>query len=751
MAEMEKVLDDEARRLYKLLHGIDESYGQDFLAEGLEKQKEREDEKRTLIIGLAHLLSAYLMDANIAGNPAIENDTFQQVLRTMDRIWKLSGKKLALLIRYRGFPNDPKVSEKDDYEMIYGTTTVDAAVVEDMIKRLGHRVAHFSDQLNRAFKVFSSFEIYSLYLRFPKNIEKQLRRLHDALRAITQYKKAVTEKSPIILDRDKGGTRSYPVILDSDGSPDENLTLLTIANEIKPQITQKLVEKIGASPLKDRYMSIYNAIFAVQKIKGRLVRPPIEINNVVWLMGEHEVEAMSQEQAEVAQFAIKSVGGSPVKAARILKSVYGNDYEKIDSKGLNERLQLSSDLLVSVDKAPAKSKEMRKEIIGSIEKRLDQVKEQVFDDLFTQSQADLSGEEPKFGFLGSLHKKVLSVVTFCKRRNDTKKKMRKIVDHDSKLNTTDFQTIAKDFGISVQEAHALIEMLEGCFDDSGHFVKAAFAHIIPEFSRFERKIFEFLWRYMREYVHDKDRIAFLNSLQLLINRMQKPKLIVKILLSDFYQDPEIISYSDSKALMLSSLLVRKRAEMVDMEITPEDIIKVSEGLDQSIAGYMAWRISKDQDKFFEKIKTIHQTLIETLNPEKKQKASIPAQYLLQLERETYIFLALIGGITARSVILSALKDYSDPSSTIYNSKESERHLNALFGNLRIVIRALARVGEVEDLHLVDDFKNKIHDLADKGKSDQCELLLKRIQLRAEESKMAICQRHEKTQPETDAD
>jgi hypothetical protein len=53
------------------------------------------------------------------------------------------------------------------------------------------------------------------------------------------------------------------------------------------------------------------------------------------------------------------------------------------------------------------------------------------------------------------------------------------------------------------------------------------------------------------------------------------------------------------------------------------------------------------------------------------------------------------------------------------------------------------VGEVEDLHLLDDFKNGIAELAAKGKSDQCEVLLKRIQLRAEESKLVICQAQEK--------
>ncbi len=38
MAEIENVLDEEASKLYQQLHGIDENYGKDRMAEGLEKQ-----------------------------------------------------------------------------------------------------------------------------------------------------------------------------------------------------------------------------------------------------------------------------------------------------------------------------------------------------------------------------------------------------------------------------------------------------------------------------------------------------------------------------------------------------------------------------------------------------------------------------------------------------------------------------------------------------------------------------------------
>jgi len=75
-------------------------------------------------------------------------------------------------------------------------------------------------------------------------------------------------------------------VLNESGLPDENLTLLAIANNLKPQTVKLLVEKIAKSSLKDRYMSIYNAIFSVEKLRRKLVKPPIEANSVIWLMSD---------------------------------------------------------------------------------------------------------------------------------------------------------------------------------------------------------------------------------------------------------------------------------------------------------------------------------------------------------------------------------------------------------------------------------------------------------------------------------
>jgi len=729
-------LDEEAAKLFSKLRGIDSEYGKDWLSESLEEEKKREDESKALLVEMVHLLSAYLLDVSQPKERKIENETFYHFAETFEQLINISSKKRTILIRYRGFANDPNVTEKDDYEMIYGNTIIDSATVSEMIKRLGNRMAHLSDKLSHACRIFSNHNIYTLYIKIPKASLKQKGRFYDALRALSRYKTAVETNSPIVLVKKEGQNLSFPLVCNERGLPDENLTLLAIANNLKPQTVKLLVDKVGKSSVKNRYVSIYNAIFSVKKLKGKLVKPPIEVNNVFWLMADQEKEIFSQEKAEVAQFAIKSAGGSPQKAAKVLKSVYGNDYEKIDSKNLDERLQLSSNLLNSVEKT-SESQKMGKEILGNIETRLEQVQDQVFDDLFTQKETDAAAGK-KSAIFGKLHEKLLDTVTFFKSRIDIKKKMREIVHRAINFRLKDFETLAKDFDISIEEAKELTEMLKECFDKRGRFIKGTFRQIMPEFSQYERKMFEFLWHYLREYIHQKDRSAYLNSLQLLIAKMQKPKLAIRILLSDFCKNSKTINYSDSKALMLCNLLIRKYNKgLIDLEITPEDVLQVSEGMDEDIANYTAWRIDKDQNSFFEKMQTIHQNLIKTLDSGRKETPSIPLPFLISLEREAYIFFSLTGGTSARSIVLSAVKEYGDPKSMIYHGKQSKANIGALLKNLRIAIRGLGRVGEPGDLPALDEIYGNEDHLAAIEKSNRNKLLVNQTMDFIEESKDLI--------------
>ena len=105
---------------------------------------------------------------------------------------------------------------------------------------------------------------------------------------------------------------------------------------------------------------------------------------------------------------------------------------------------------------------------------------------------------------------------------------------------------------------------------------------------------------------------------------------------------------------------------------------------------------------------------------------MPLRFLLSLERESHIFLSLVGGSTACSVIRNAVKLYGDPASQIYLMMGSKQHVVALLHHLTVAIRGLGRVGASQDLGLLEDIKAKKWELIRLGDTPQHNALVERI-------------------------
>jgi len=300
------------------------------------------------------------------------------------------------------------------------------------------------------------------------------------------------------------------------------------------------------------------------------------------------------------------------------------------------------------------------------------------------------------------------MVTFQQKRSVAKKKMTQMVHRAVDFGNQDYVTLAEDFKVSAEDAIKLVKMLKGCFDSQGKFSKSTFARIIPDLERYERRIFDFLWHNLKESLHQSDRTAFLDSLQLLVDRLKQPKKSIAVLLEDLYQNSAVIRFADRKAFMLGNRLVRAYCrEIVSYQITPEDVLLPDAEIDPEIAGYAARKIDNNQDKFFEKIRTIHRRLLQTLNTEEGQNHLVDAQDLLELEREAYIFLAQVGGTTGRSVLLSALKEYGYPDSDLYQLAQSPKYMTDLLQILKILIRSVGRVGDGTEAALVDHVSGRL--------------------------------------------
>jgi hypothetical protein len=154
--------------------------------------------------------------------------------------------------------------------------------------------------------------------------------------------------------------------------------------------------------------------------------------------------------------------------------------------------------------------------------------------------------------------------------------------------------------------------------------------------------------------------------------------------------------------MLTNVLLRtyNKELDVDVEMTPEEVLNVRNGLDQDIVNFVQLRIDKLETRFAAKVRTIHEKLIALLQNPPMATTDFSIRHLLFLEREIFIFLSLLAGKTARMILISALNEYSDPDAGIYRYPRSAAYLPILLQQLKIIARGMGRIGSINDAVLM---------------------------------------------------
>jgi hypothetical protein len=269
----------------------------------------------------------------------------------------------------------------------------------------------------------------------------------------------------------------------------------------------------------------------------------------------------------------------------------------------------------------------------------------------------------------------------------------------------DVETIAANFEISTRDAFKIIQLYQNCFDKWGNFLRTAFEKNVPRFARHEKKVFEILWEFLKETPRRSNRLAFLNSLQLMVGEINAPIQAIKVLLADFTGRPEGVQYPDRNAMMLVNQLLRyyNKEVIMDIEMTPEEVLLVKSGLDKKVVNYVAWKVDGEPKPFQQKMATIRKRITEAMDPDLSEEPLWPIRFLLALEREVHICLALVGGKTALEDMRSALHDYGHPAS-FYHLKESPDQMKPLLLHLAAIIRGLGRLGHPSDIQLLNKIK-----------------------------------------------
>jgi hypothetical protein len=714
-------LDPEAQRLFEQFAGMEswksekmEGQSAESLAQSLLNEQRRLDAVRILLIELAYWISRYLKADAFAADASAESKVFQKLSGIITKVSDLSGGLGCAFIRYRGSSTDSQLPDKYDYEVVVGNTAVDGLMAPRVARRNPKIASRLPDHLMDAFTVFADYGVNNIYLELPDNPVHYMPAMQLCLRILSGFRTARQTGTPIQVEME-GQRQILPVVSDENMFPDPNLTLLAGVNRLSLKSMESLVNKVAQvlqnknkTAALGRFADIYNAAMGFPKVRAQLKKPMVELNNIKWLMMETQDAAVSLEKAYIAQLAMETVGASPQKVAKMIKSVYGDDYAKVNSHLLLERLHLSSDLLTAAGRRDPE-KRVRKEVLGNLHKRLGQVKDHVIDEVQVSKDTGRSGGagpvEP-----GAVNSQIYNMVKFFKGRSVAHKKMVGMVHRPVEFKTQDYEILAKDFRIDLTDARDLVEKLRDCFEEGGRFKKGAFYAAIQHFGKYEQKLFGFLWHHMKDTILPADRIPFLNALQELTARMNQPNRAFKILLEDICSDPETVQFSDNKAVMLANLIIhRPEKALANYEITPEDIVLNRHDLDPTVVQYAAWRIDKEREQFFTKVQTIHKKLSEALCLGATSEKQIPASVLLNLERELFIFLSLVECEAGKPILRSAVGEYGDPGAEIYRLKESEAFMGGILQNLRVALRGVGSVGNMGDVAMLEAVKGHNED------------------------------------------
>lgn len=418
-------------------------------------------------------------------------------------------------------------------------------------------------------------------------------------------------------------------------------------------------------------------------------------------------------KANIAKFVKETYSDSPETGVRVMHTIFSNDYSQLEAGDLEGRLRLLTDLLSSLQNSDSTG-EFVQQVINKIQAGVDQIPAEVLDDLVVQDDIIKIWDGEAEKIVGEADENLLTIIESSKERSSARKKSRPAIRPDAEFTAREIDQLSETFNIPHQEAEEITSLFKGCFDRQGNFQRTLFENNVTEFARYPKRLFEILWEFLSEMPRHSDRLALLNSLQLLIKEIQQPKQALKTLISDFIMDPAEVTYPDRNAMMLAIQFLRtyNKEYNVDIEITPEEVLRVQAGLDKNATRYAQWKVDGEQKRLIEKVITIRKKLLTSFELDGSDENVFPIRFLMALEREVHMFLALVGGKTAAAVIRGALSVYGNPAAKVYQLAADRQFISNLLQHLAVLIRCMGRIGQQEDMGLLDEIRKRQQDFTE---------------------------------------
>ncbi len=688
------------------------------------------DQLYLTLIQVVHLLGSAFVTPHFGKGGKTFDDTFEQLANIISTLKMPSNANSGILIFDSSVSDGPSKTENVLYSIQLGDKILTPAVAADVAKRSGFPVNQVLRKLQIVFDIFSLNGIHDLFLCIPSGENNDLEHIRICLEILSKYDQAIQTGAEIAFKHNKK-LSSIKVIKGKNDQADPNLTLLAALNQlseadmkdIELKVTDYIEQHLSVANPEKNY-DIFNVLFWVKGFKENLIEPPIQVNNRCYtltsnrdiLPGKDQVVDTSKPIGSSRSFLNKTHNSSGNK-----NDEFKGEYEsKVPTKISEDKFAFLStelnEMITSLKKYTC-GEEVLIGVIQNLKKFMNEFQNEIDkkpsnSEYFTDKDQASPELIKKFdsnlnGMLSGFNEKTLN-----KGDRSGQKQV--------KSNQLDIKKISKRFNLSISETKEIIHLLKGCFDSKDCFIRSEFEMRIPQFISLEKKIFEFLWNYLNKPMQKSDRVAFLNSLHLLISKMESPLNVLAFLLDELYQNPLKITFSDRNALILASLLLRSynKEYSVDIELTPGEVLLVKNGLNEDILRFAFSRIDRDKELVQKKMDTIHNRLVTVFDTKEPKSFTWNPHFLLSLEREAFIFLSLVAADISRNILISVLSEYGNPKSKIYHPTLDDKYISFLLQHLKLLIRCLGRVGDIEDLGLLADLKKNESEFVAMSQSPQ---------------------------------
>lgn len=698
------------------------------------------DPCRILLIELANLLGLVLTHSRSTRGARATAVIFDQIIRRLQILDRMPGHTGAIIVR-RILPTGQEKADKPDYYLTFGNENFCRSNALPRSGQSGKSSHRQIATLDQAFGAFQEQGIVSLFLQIPGISTDKIDQLRLSLNILARFRPAAENNSSITFHY-FGRAMTIPLIRDSNGKPDPNLTLVAGLNGLSAINMREIIKqavsfcKLATTEVEDECSSDnYSKIFSVRGLRSQLIQPPVEINTLPSFQ-----EAGAQDNALTCNVSADGDVTSEIEAADTLTSetvgktaevqlssstplLLENIHLSIDDLGLSAEIcdQQTLESVLIFESQPLDVENLGRHLAlinrimhtlvegNETERLLDLLNarlEKLPEDALTQMEMQRQGLKIEFNgrkaIVGMVHPRLVELITLIKEKRAAKEKIDTCRDcADIILKNPSSNPFTDRLGFHDNEADRLLACFRQSSDHPHGFGFTPFLECLGELHQHETAVFEMLWCLFRNTADDVERQAYHIALPMIVQELKDATSALAFLMADLFRRPTELSSCDLNAFALATLMLRThyKERVVDISHTPEEVLAVRKSLKRQTLDQASWRLYSDRAAVLLKFKMIRDALRDAMAGITASDESYDSRFqlLLAMEREGLIFMALAGGPTALTVFREALAYYGNPRAEIYRGGATTTCMYALVAHLQIILRGMARLGTPEDL------------------------------------------------------